>query len=306
MICTGHLLLSAPNNVQNSELTTVGFSVNQLIPLPEQLKNSTFSGFKVHEGPLNLTNGRWEGSPYVEGSASRPSVSLIDGFYLEGNLDKDPLNEVVVFLSESGGGSGEFIYMAILKNLNNELNNIATKLLGDRIQLKEARIIDRHLFIEIVRTGPDDAACCPGELSKQIWEIKSNALTKIEKKEEVTRLSLDDIGGSEWILKSWRYNKDAPSKPEITLMLKDGKFVGGSGCNRYFTPVSRGETPGSISLGFAGSTQMACADSIMKREQHYMSQLAAVNKFGFMNTKLALSYNIEGNPGVMLFEKRKP
>jgi len=50
---------------------------------------------------------------------------------------------------------------------------------------------------------------------------------------------------------------------------------------------------------------MACADTLMKIEQRYLSQLAAVFKFGFMNTKLVLSYDMEGIPGVMLFKKQK-
>ena len=305
MIFFGHLLLSAPNNVRQSDLNADTLSVSQVISLHEHLKNAKYTGFDVHQGPLKLVNGRWEGAPYVEGGASRPTVYLIDDFYLIGDLDGDPLDEVVVFLGESGGGSGEYIYIAVLKKLNSGLNNIATKLLGDRIQIKEARIEDRHLSIEIVSTGPDDAACCPGELSKQTWNFRSGELTMITDEEKTRRLTLKDIGETEWVLKSWNYNEDAPTEPEITLMFKDGKFVGGSGCNRYFTPISSGETPGAISTGLAGSTRMACADTLMKIEQRYLSQLAAVFKFGFMNTKLVLSYNIEGNPGIMLFEKQR-
>ncbi|NNK99209.1 MAG: META domain-containing protein [Xanthomonadales bacterium] len=41
----------------------------------EDLKNATYTGIEAQ--PVTLSGGRWEGSPHVEGGASRPTVGLM-------------------------------------------------------------------------------------------------------------------------------------------------------------------------------------------------------------------------------------
>ncbi len=273
--------------------------------LIEQIGNSTYTGFKMVEEAIKLENGSWEGSPYVEDGSSKAHIYILDNFLLEGDLDGDNMDEVVTFLGESGGGSGEYIYLALLKKSENGLVNLQTKFLGDRIQIKEAIIKDKHLHLDLLRCGPNDATCCPGELIREIWQLKSGDFIISTDKEGPRRLSLSDIGATEWILKYWNAKEEAPSEPKISLLFKDGKFAGNSGCNRYFTPVTPGDNPGMISTGMAGSTMMACPDSIMKIEQRFLSLLAGINKFGFINTKLTLSYHNENNDDILIFERPK-
>jgi heat shock protein HslJ len=51
---------------------------------------------------------------------------------------------------------------------------------------------------------------------------------------------------------------------------------------------------------------MACPEPAMAVEARFLQQLAGVNKFGFMIGQLALSYEIDGNHGVMLFDASDP
>jgi heat shock protein HslJ len=50
---------------------------------------------------------------------------------------------------------------------------------------------------------------------------------------------------------------------------------------------------------------MACPDSAMAVEDRFLDLLSRAKKFGFMDTRLALSYEKDGVWKVMLFESRK-
>ena len=81
-------------------------------PSVEELAVATYEG--ITEEPITLIDGRWEGEPYVEGGASRPSVGLIDHFVLNGDLNGDGRAEAAALLWSSSGGSGTRLYLAVV------------------------------------------------------------------------------------------------------------------------------------------------------------------------------------------------
>ena len=91
----------------------------------------------------------------------------------------------------------------------------------------------------------------------------------------------------------------------MTLAYADGQFTGSSGCNRFFTSVSEGDSPGSLSVGPVGATRMACPDETMAVETRFLEQLSSVKKYGLVATQLALFYQRDGHSGVMLFDARE-
>ena len=119
---------------------------------------------------------------------------------------------------------------------------------------------------------------------------------------EPRKLTLEMIAGTEWVLRKWDLNDPAPAAPEVTLSLKDGKFVGTAGCNRYFAGVKPGVAPGEVTVGPAGATRMMCAQEQMVVEDRFLKQLTGVKKFELMAGQLALSYKLDGSWGVMLFD----
>lgn len=56
-------------------------------PTMTGLENATYTG--IEDGPVTLSNGHWEGSPYTEGGASRPRVGLLQDILITGDLDAD-------------------------------------------------------------------------------------------------------------------------------------------------------------------------------------------------------------------------
>ena len=273
-------------------------------PMPNELENATYRGFQIVKESVTLAGGRWEGEPETAGSAARPQIVLARDFRLVGDLDADGADEAVVLLSESGGGTGHWDYVAVVDRQAGELRNIATALLGDRVQVRDARIEDGRILVDLVQAGSQDAMCCPGELVTRGWHLRPGGLEEFVTSSKSGRLSLATLGGSEWVLRRWSWDEAAGATPAVTLAFEDGKFVGKSGCNRYFAPATDGEMPGDASVGPAGATRMSCPEPAMQVEDRFLKQLAAVKKYGFVAGQLALSYQSGDTLGVMLFERR--
>jgi len=252
---------------------------------------------------VTLVDGEWEGEPAIEGSASRPTVVLVPGFHVTGDLDGDGADETIVMLRENEGGSGEFISLAVLQRGGGEIRNIATALLGDRIQLREVRVEPRRLVAELVQAGPEDAMCCPSEMVERSWEYSTDDLQELGTPAQKGRLSPEALGGTEWVLRFWESDVQAPTEPAITLRYADGQITGYSGCNRYFATVKAGDLPGDVSVGPVGATRMACEDPAMEVEDRFLRQIGKVSRLGFMATRLMLTYQADGATNVMLLEK---
>ena len=70
----------------------------------DDIRNATVIG--LFDDPVTLTDGYWEGEPYVVGGASRPTAGIIDDLSVAGDLDGDGNTETVAFLWSATGGSG--------------------------------------------------------------------------------------------------------------------------------------------------------------------------------------------------------
>jgi heat shock protein HslJ len=252
-----------------------------------------------------LEAGRWEGAPYASGAAARPGVTYARDFWLAGDLDGDGAGEAVALLAVSGAGTGSLVHVAVVARRRSGIENVATALIGDRVQIRGARIEERQVVADVVQAGASDAACCPGDLVTRRWRLAGG---RLEEQTPVVegRLTPSAIESTEWVLRSWSWDEPAPAEPEPTLVLVGDRIAGDAGCNRYFASVSEGAAPGEISLGAAGTTRMACAPERMAIEDRFLSQLAGVRSFGFMVGQLALTYQRDGVVGVMLFDARAP
>ena len=165
----------------------------------------------------------------------------------------------------------------------------------------------RGLVLDLLPAhGPEDAACCPGEVATLGWELlPDGGLSSIDVTEEPGRLSLETIGDTRWVLREWSWGEAAPEEPEVMLRYDDGRLTGNSGCNNYFTTPTLGEMPGDVSVGPIGATRMACPEPEMAVEARFLSQLEGVNRYGFMAGGLMLGYATDDGSGVMIFERFK-
>jgi heat shock protein HslJ len=273
-------------------------------PTLQELKNATYKGVEEANGAVTLANGKWVGRPFAPGGASAPSVTFVRDFRLTGDLDGDGAEEAMVLLAGHGGGTGETSYVAVVGRRAHALVNIATAPVGDRVQVRGAKIDGRRIVFDLVQAGPGDAACCPGELVTRTWTLEAGAL-KEGPASKTGRLSIETLAGTEWVLRAWAWDDAAPAAPEVTVRFDVSRIAGKAGCNNYFASLKTGTQPGDLEVGPAGATRMMCPEPAMAVETKFLEQLSGVRKMGFMAGQLALAYSgKDGKYGTMLFDRR--
>lgn len=250
------------------------------------LGNATYKG--IADEPVTLSNGHWEGAPYMEGGASRPRIGLIGDLYFTGDLDADGQQETVAILWQSAGGTGSNIYIAVMKSEKDGYENVATTLVGDRVKLRGGKIDSGKIILDVLQAGKNDAMCCPTEIATRGWALMDGQLEESEM--QVTGiLALDLLEGSEWRLTRMNHDTPVPEETGVTLSFSAGRISGKSACNRYSADISEGDNPGDVLIGLLMGTRMACADPLMEVERHYLESLAQVNSFSFDSGCLALN-----------------
>lgn len=268
------------------------------VPLTAAVENMSYSG--IYDEATTLTDGRWEGAPFVEGGASRAAVGLVDDFMFPGDMNGDGTDELVVFLWENSGGSGTIVYVAVTGARDGVSINLGTALVGDRVQLRGGRIHNARVELDVVQQGPDDAACCPSQLARRSWVLEADGLR--EGQAEITgTLSISELAGKEWLLTNLEMDKALPAGLGATLKLDGNRISGNSACNNYFASVQAGAMPGNLTISGTGSTRMACPPALMNFENSYLSALGNVTKYGFLNGRLALTWQQDGAVNTMLF-----
>ncbi len=136
-------------------------------PAMDDVRNAKVAG--LFDEPVTLNDGRWEGEPYVDGGASRPTAGVIENLAVTGDLDGDGTGETVAFVWSATGGSGTRNYIAVFANSGAGIDNPSTVLIGDRVKLREARVEDGRIEVDVVQHGPDDAMCCPSVEATRVW-----------------------------------------------------------------------------------------------------------------------------------------
>jgi hypothetical protein len=171
------LVFTAACSAPVVEVKSSGGSNADVAPLTEEvLRNAEYRG--IYQEPVHLTDGKYEGEPFVEGGASRPTVAFTDAFAL-GDLDSDGVDDAVVVLVESSGGSGSFLYLAAVLNRDGNPENVTTQSLGDRGQVQKLSIESGQMVIEMIAHGPDDPMCCPTQEVTLTYRLEGEQLVKV-------------------------------------------------------------------------------------------------------------------------------
>jgi heat shock protein HslJ len=268
-------------------------------PTLAEVANATYAG--ILQEQLTLEDGRWEGQPFIDGGAARPTVALAEHFLLEGDLDADGRPEAVALLWESSGGSGTRSYLAAMGRDDGRVVNLDTALIGDRVQLKSGSIAGGRITLELVEAGPADAACCPTQRTRSVWSLTGTGLERVAREVEGT-LSLVDLAGPRWRLVELGTDEALTADLVITLAFEDGRAVGSGGCNRYFATV-HSEAPGSLAFSATGTTMMACPEPVMEVESRYLATLSAASRYGFLAGRLVIGCDTAEGPVNLVFAR---
>lgn len=264
----------------------------------EQLKNATYSG--IYDQPVTLTDGKYEGAPFAEGGASRPTVTFIDGITQHGDLNGDGVDDAAVLLVESSGGSGVFDYVGAQINENGQPVDAGTVMLGDRSQIISGAIVDGQVVIEMVTQGPNDAMCCATLKVRKSFVVQDGKLAETGT-EELGNVALDDLMGTSWVLEELNRDKPVLEETAITAAFADGVVSGSAGCNNYNASVSS-DGGQNLTVGPAATTMMACPDPVSSQEMAYLTALQGTTQWSYYIGKLAISYqDADGNLGALIF-----
>jgi len=277
---------------------------NMSAPTLAELENVTYRG--IINVPVTLADGEWHGEPFADGGASRPGVGLVHDFRLTGDLNGNGAEEAVVLLWSNSGGSGTFDYIAVAgRNQTGAPINLATAALGDRIQVRSARVDDGRIVIDVLQAGPEDAACCPGQKFRRTFALAGDKLNEVSSKNQ-GRQSIADLAGVEWVLSDFERDDSLPHDIEVTLRFDGNRIGGKSACNRYSGSVTEGGIPGAMTIDMPMiGTMMACPPPADEIEQRYLDTLQGVIQYSFLAGNLALTWRRDDRLGTMIFMSRE-
>ena len=269
-------------------------------PTIAELENATYTG--IEDGAVTLSNGHWEGPPWEEGAASIPQVDLAGDMHFTGDLDGDGKHETAAILWQNSGGTGNYVYIAVMNRENGDVSNLATVLVGDRVRIRGGEITDGKITLRVLQAGKGDGMCCPTMLATRNWSLNNGQLIE-EDIQETGTLSLSMMEGSKWVLTHMDRNKPVPEGAEVTLDFNGERISGKSACNRYSAGIEQGKVADEIKIGQSMSTMMACPDELMNIEREFLALLSRVTGFSFYAGRLTLNGNNEDEtPFSLLFK----
>lgn len=115
-------------------------------------------------------------------------------------------------------------------------------------------------------------------------------------------LSLRDLAG-DWRLVRTSWTERVPDGVTVTARFSSTQVAGHGGCNRYSAGLRAVDPPNGLRIGPVISTRMFCPAPAGETESDYLRKLEAVRSFGFLAGRLALSYELDGESGTLVFEK---
>ena len=125
--------------------------------------------------PVTLKDGIYQ-EP-IPDSAASIYVSLLDEAAF-GQIAGQPA--AAVTLATNTGGTGTYIDLAVVTFAEDAATNVATTMLGDRVQVNSVEITaDGNIVVDMVEAGPDDPLCCPTQHVINTYALQNGELVEI-------------------------------------------------------------------------------------------------------------------------------
>ena len=272
-------------------------------PALEEMKNATYTG--IDTVPIKLTNGHYESAPFLPGSSLRLRVDLLQGQPAIGDLNGDGIKDSVVFLSEDDGGSGVFLYMAVMTRSNGRLVNISSVRLGERLSVRSVLVEKGQISLELLQFDAKDAPCCPTEIVARVWTLEHSGLVERGAKKRLGTLKLASLEGGDWLFRGFSPQMTQPVDTSASLHLENSRISGSTGCNSYRGPITATKVPGEVIISATKTTNNVCSSKIMKDEDEYLTALRRSVNFSYYLGDLTLSWKKkDGSMGSMRFAPR--
>ena len=285
-------------DVLDAMLQSVAVVQSASVLLPKTLGNLEYQSMVTADGVALLSNGVYE-EEAAPGSASKNSVRLLPSPIAYGSLNDQAA--VAVTLAESGGGSGTFVSLAVVVDEDGAPVNVATTMLGDRVQVTSLRIADNQISVEMVTQGPDDPMCCPSLPATEVYELQGSELVMVSQttgdaSSESGMGPTPELVGTTWQWVETQTGDDSvvtPGQPDAFFVTfnDDGSVNIGTDCNNMMANFTADDS-GALTIEPTLSTMMACPDG--SQEAEYRQQLASATGYTTQGGQLTITLSDGG------------
>ena len=158
----------------------------------DQLKNAQYHlVFQDSHKTVQLTNGVYQskGDPT---SPDYADVTLAQQMAF-GDLNGDGIGDAAVLLAENYGGSGVFVSVVAMINLDGKPVQASAEMIDDRPMINSISIKDGQIFLDATVHGPNDPGCCAAQPVKQVYRFVGGKLV-------FTSISMKTANGLERII----------------------------------------------------------------------------------------------------------
>lgn len=130
-------------------------------------------------GEFQLSDGiYYRTSPTSQESPESYTTRLLENV-LYSDINADGFEDAIVFLATQNGGTGRFVELAAVLNLNGSASNISTLYLGDRVIVESGAVQDGLITLNIRVHGPNDGLCCPSQIETRNFHLENGQLVQI-------------------------------------------------------------------------------------------------------------------------------
>jgi hypothetical protein len=165
LLCEGGGATMGSPDLRNCRFVPEGYSAQ---PLAERTTVAEKTGEITLAEIANMTyilgSGQYARSvKFADGRAhwDTESYGINTKSIVYGNLNGIEQRVAVVTMDYNGGGSGIFISLVAVWNVNGTLMNSEEKDLGDRVVVNSIVISNGTVTVDMLTQGPNDGMCCP-------------------------------------------------------------------------------------------------------------------------------------------------
>lgn len=136
------------------------------------LRNAAYEVGINEKVTATLTNGQ-----YLD-PANDLAISLGD-LIAYGDLTGDGQEEALVFVMTDYGGTGRFYNLVVMSDQKGAPTQLASALLGDRVQIRSLSVKQGLVVVNMVEAGPNDPDCCPTQEVIKVFGLNDNQLEEL-------------------------------------------------------------------------------------------------------------------------------
>jgi hypothetical protein len=273
----------------------------------EVLVNGTYLSEWTDEGVVTLTEGEYRAP---SGPDTPPEVIISFESSVEGDLDGDGVEDAAVILVERSVGAGTFYRLHALSSDGDEVRDVSSRLLGDRIRVQALRIEDGVIETDVLIRRPAEPAVSEPTVPLTLtFALTNRGLLPMKPPAgmDVRLGSPDDstggLTGATWRFLEMRLEETPPvvadplgDTPELVFSSelsdvdgRSGRAWGTAGCNRVLASY-QARNDGGLRIFGVATTRRACEPSVMTFEQSFTANLGSATAFEVQGDELEIRF----------------